>query len=124
MNSATERICSGYVLYAVCNLFSLIKQKQIAQGIKFGQRPPSLRKSEGDEEYSEEEEIPPSPLKVLAQVEVEPANTEPKVKKLLTYSIDSLVLFLEGNSKHFYTSKSVYRYYMWPFVSPEKQCEV
>lgn len=65
----------------VCNLFSLIKQKQIAQGIKFGQRPPSLRKSEGDEEGSEEEEVPPSPLKVLAQVEVEPANTEPKVKK-------------------------------------------
>ncbi|KAM9357624.1 capping protein inhibiting regulator of actin dynamics [Symphorus nematophorus] len=53
-------------------------QKQIAQGIKFGQRPPSLRKSEGDEGSSDEEEVPRSPLKVLAQVEAEPANTEPK----------------------------------------------
>ncbi|XP_029285858.1 capping protein inhibiting regulator of actin dynamics isoform X2 [Cottoperca gobio] len=53
-------------------------QKQIAQGIKFGQRPPSLRKSEGDEGSSDEEEVPRSPLKVLAQVEVEPASTEPK----------------------------------------------
>ncbi|KAL7396833.1 hypothetical protein ABVT39_012403 [Epinephelus coioides] len=53
-------------------------QRQIAQGIKFGQRPPSLRKSEGDEGSSDEEEVPRSPLKVLAQVEAEPANTEPK----------------------------------------------
>ncbi|XP_068599902.1 capping protein inhibiting regulator of actin dynamics [Brachionichthys hirsutus] len=53
-------------------------QKQIAQGIKFGQRPPSLRKSEGDEGSSDEEEVPRSPLKVLAQVEAESANTEPK----------------------------------------------
>ncbi|KAE8294525.1 hypothetical protein D5F01_LYC07479 [Larimichthys crocea] len=53
-------------------------QKQIAQGIKFGQRPPSLRKSEGDEGSSDEEEVPRSPLKVLAQVEAEPASTEPK----------------------------------------------
>ncbi|KAK5930840.1 hypothetical protein CgunFtcFv8_027046 [Champsocephalus gunnari] len=53
-------------------------QKQIAQGIKFGQRPPSLRKSEGDEGSSDEEEVPQSPLKVLAQVEAEPAITEPK----------------------------------------------
>ncbi|XP_076582508.1 capping protein inhibiting regulator of actin dynamics isoform X1 [Chaetodon auriga] len=53
-------------------------QKQIAQGIKFGQRPPSLRKSEGDEGSSDEEEVPRSPLKVLAQVEAEPANVEPK----------------------------------------------
>ncbi|KAK1897653.1 Cancer-related regulator of actin dynamics like [Dissostichus eleginoides] len=55
-------------------------QKQIAQGIKFGQRPPSLRKSEGDEGSSDEEEVPRSPLKVLAQVEAEPAITEPKVQ--------------------------------------------
>ncbi|XP_038563234.1 capping protein inhibiting regulator of actin dynamics [Micropterus salmoides] len=55
-------------------------QRQIAQGIKFGQRPPSLRKSEGDEGSSDEEEVPRSPLKVLAQVEAEPANTEPKVQ--------------------------------------------
>ncbi|KAK5869914.1 hypothetical protein PBY51_024592 [Eleginops maclovinus] len=53
-------------------------QKQIAQGIKFGQRPPSLRKSEGDEGSSDEEEVPRSPLKVLAQVEVGQPNTEPK----------------------------------------------
>ncbi|XP_070688927.1 capping protein inhibiting regulator of actin dynamics [Pempheris klunzingeri] len=53
-------------------------QRQIAQGIKFGQRPPSLRKSEGDEGSSDEEEVPRSPLKVLAQVEAEPVNTEPK----------------------------------------------
>ncbi|KAJ4942719.1 hypothetical protein JOQ06_005235 [Pogonophryne albipinna] len=53
-------------------------QKQIAQGIKFGQRPPSLRKSEGDEGSSDEEVVPRSPLKVLAQVEAEPAITEPK----------------------------------------------
>ncbi|XP_037627135.1 capping protein inhibiting regulator of actin dynamics isoform X2 [Sebastes umbrosus] len=53
-------------------------QRQIAQGIKFGQRPPSLRKSEGDEGSSDEEEVPRSPLKVSAQVEAEPANTEPK----------------------------------------------
>lgn len=58
--------------------FLLVKQKQIAQGIKFGQRPPSLRKSEGDEGSSDEEEVPRSPLRVLAQVEAEP-NTEPKV---------------------------------------------
>lgn len=57
----------------------LVTQRQIAQGIKFGQRPPSLRKSEGDEGSSDEEEVPRSPLKVLAQVEAEPANTEPKV---------------------------------------------
>lgn len=53
-------------------------QRQIAQGIKFGQRPPSLRRSEGDEGSSDEEEVPRSPLKVLAQVEAEPPRTEPK----------------------------------------------
>uniref|UniRef100_UPI003AB0EBC7 capping protein inhibiting regulator of actin dynamics n=1 Tax=Centroberyx gerrardi TaxID=166262 RepID=UPI003AB0EBC7 len=53
-------------------------QRQIAQSIKFGQKPPSMRKSEGDEGSSDEEEVPRSPLKVLAQVEAEPAKTEPK----------------------------------------------
>ncbi|XP_034439539.1 cancer-related regulator of actin dynamics homolog isoform X2 [Hippoglossus hippoglossus] len=53
-------------------------QRQIAQGIKFGQRPSSLRRSEGDEGSSDEEEIPRSPLKVLAQMEAEPQKTEPK----------------------------------------------
>lgn len=62
-----------------CILVVLITQKQIAQGIKFGQRPPSLRKSEGDEGSSDEEEVPRSPLKVLAQVEAEPPKEEPKV---------------------------------------------
>uniref|UniRef100_A0A3Q3W3D8 DUF4592 domain-containing protein n=1 Tax=Mola mola TaxID=94237 RepID=A0A3Q3W3D8_MOLML len=57
-------------------------QKQIAQGIKFGQRPPSLRKSEDDEGSSDEERVPHSPLRVLAQVEAEPANTEPKQVQL------------------------------------------
>ncbi|KAL6107545.1 cracd [Pungitius sinensis] len=51
-------------------------QRQIAQGIKFGQRPPSVRRSEGDEGSSDEEEVPQSPLKVSAQVEAEPAETE------------------------------------------------
>ncbi|XP_007550720.1 capping protein inhibiting regulator of actin dynamics isoform X1 [Poecilia formosa] len=55
-------------------------QRQIAQGIKFGQRPPSLRKSEGDEGSSDEEEVPRSPLKVLAHVEAEPPKMEPKVQ--------------------------------------------
>lgn len=54
-------------------------QRQIAQGIKFGQKPPSLRKSEGDEGSSDEEEVPRSPLQVLAQVEAEPPKMEPKV---------------------------------------------
>ncbi|XP_062251778.1 capping protein inhibiting regulator of actin dynamics isoform X1 [Platichthys flesus] len=53
-------------------------QRQIAQGIKFGQRPSSMRRSEGDEGSSDEEEIPRSPLKVSAQVEAEPPKTEPK----------------------------------------------
>ncbi|XP_047229806.1 capping protein inhibiting regulator of actin dynamics isoform X2 [Girardinichthys multiradiatus] len=55
-------------------------KRQIAQGIKFGQRPLSLRKSEGDEGSSDEEEVPRSPLKVLAQVEAEPPKMEPKVQ--------------------------------------------
>ncbi|XP_061593993.1 capping protein inhibiting regulator of actin dynamics isoform X2 [Cololabis saira] len=55
-------------------------QRQIAQGIKFGQRPLSLRRSEGDEGTSDEEEVPQSPLKVSAQVEVEPPTMEPKVQ--------------------------------------------
>nr|XP_040040697.1 capping protein inhibiting regulator of actin dynamics isoform X2 [Gasterosteus aculeatus aculeatus] len=49
-------------------------QRQIAEGIKFGQRPPSLRRSEGDEGSSDEEEVPQSPLKVSAQMEAEPAE--------------------------------------------------
>ncbi|XP_048062351.1 capping protein inhibiting regulator of actin dynamics isoform X1 [Megalobrama amblycephala] len=53
-------------------------QKQIGHNIKFGQRPPSLRKSEGDEGSSDEEEVPRSPLRVLAQVENEPQGTEAK----------------------------------------------
>ena len=53
-------------------------QRQIAQGIKFGQKPPSLRKSE-DECSSDEEELPQSPLKVLAHVETMPTDTEPLV---------------------------------------------
>lgn len=65
-----------YVVIINCFLSS---QRQIAQGIKFGQRPPSLRRSEGDEGSSDEEEVPRSPLKVLAQVEAEPPGTEPKV---------------------------------------------
>lgn len=76
MHSVAEQLSSVYIHN---NLFLLIKQKQIAQGIKFGQRPPSLRKSEDDEGSSDEEEVPRSPLKVLAQVEAEPAHTEPKV---------------------------------------------
>ncbi|XP_029001757.1 capping protein inhibiting regulator of actin dynamics isoform X2 [Betta splendens] len=55
-------------------------QRQIAQGIKFGQRPPSLRRSEGDEGSSDDEDLPRSPLRVLAQVEAEPAKMEPKIQ--------------------------------------------
>ncbi|XP_061680406.1 capping protein inhibiting regulator of actin dynamics [Syngnathoides biaculeatus] len=55
-------------------------QKQIAQNIKFGQKPPSLRRSEGDEISSEEdEEAPQSPLRVTAQVEMEPLKAETAV---------------------------------------------
>lgn len=56
------------------------EQKQIAQGIKFGQRPPSLRKSEEDEGSTDDEEVPQSPLKVVAHVEPEPPNPESKVR--------------------------------------------
>lgn len=59
----------------------MIKQRQIAQSIKFGQHP-SLRKSEGDEGSSDEEEVPRSPLKVQAQVETEPPKPEPKVRPI------------------------------------------
>ncbi|XP_077463966.1 capping protein inhibiting regulator of actin dynamics isoform X2 [Stigmatopora argus] len=55
-------------------------QKQIAQTIKFGQKPPSLRRSEGDEGSSDEEETPPSPLKVTAQVETAPETADPAVQ--------------------------------------------
>lgn len=59
----------------------MILQRQIAHNIKFGQKPSSLRKSEGDEGSSDEEEVPRSPLQVLAQVEPEPEpqDTEDKV---------------------------------------------
>ncbi|XP_068071649.1 capping protein inhibiting regulator of actin dynamics isoform X2 [Danio rerio] len=57
-------------------------QKQIGHNIKFGQRPPSLRKSEGDEGSSDEEEVPQSPLRVLAQVENEPPETSAKEKSV------------------------------------------
>uniref|UniRef100_A0A8C3G3L8 DUF4592 domain-containing protein n=1 Tax=Cyclopterus lumpus TaxID=8103 RepID=A0A8C3G3L8_CYCLU len=67
----------------VCRFLFVSKQRQIAQGIKFGQRPSSQRKSEGDEGSSDEEEVPPSPLRVLARVETEPATTEPKVTTFL-----------------------------------------
>ncbi|GAA6103088.1 capping protein inhibiting regulator of actin dynamics isoform X1 [Tachysurus ichikawai] len=53
-------------------------QKQIAHNIKFGQKPPSLRKSEGDEGSSDEEDVQRSPLRVLAQVEPEPQDSEAK----------------------------------------------
>ncbi|MCI4389313.1 hypothetical protein PGIGA_G00096450 [Pangasianodon gigas] len=55
-------------------------QRQIAHNIKFGQKPPSLRKSEGDEGSSDEEEVPRSPLRVLAQVEPEPQDTKAREK--------------------------------------------
>ncbi|XP_026880225.2 capping protein inhibiting regulator of actin dynamics isoform X1 [Electrophorus electricus] len=51
-------------------------QRQIGLNIKFGQKPPSLRKSEGDEGSSDEEEVPRSPMQVLAQVESEPRDAE------------------------------------------------
>uniref|UniRef100_A0A671PVM2 Capping protein inhibiting regulator of actin dynamics n=1 Tax=Sinocyclocheilus anshuiensis TaxID=1608454 RepID=A0A671PVM2_9TELE len=60
--------------------YNLTKARQIGHNIKFGQRPPSLRKSEGDEGSSDEEEIPQSPLRVFAQVENEPPETEAKEK--------------------------------------------
>lgn len=68
--------CLGFCpfFYSLCFCW----QKQIGHNIKFGQRPPSLRKSEGDEGSSDEEEVPQSPLRVLAQVENEPQETEAK----------------------------------------------
>ncbi|KAM9831996.1 capping protein inhibiting regulator of actin dynamics [Neosynchiropus ocellatus] len=51
-------------------------QKQIAQSIKFGQKPPSVRRSEGDDGSSDEDEVPQSPMKVMVQVEAEPAQAE------------------------------------------------
>ncbi|XP_072538729.1 capping protein inhibiting regulator of actin dynamics [Salminus brasiliensis] len=55
-------------------------QRQIAHNIKFGQKPPSLRRSEGDEGSSDEDETPRSPLRVLAQVETEPQDAEAREK--------------------------------------------
>ncbi|XP_065113118.1 capping protein inhibiting regulator of actin dynamics isoform X2 [Paramisgurnus dabryanus] len=57
-------------------------QKQIGHNIKFGQRPPSHRKSEGDEGSSDEEDVPQNPLRVLAQVETEPPETEAEEKAI------------------------------------------
>lgn len=57
-----------------------------------------MRKSEEDEGSTDEEEVPRSPLKVLAHVEAEPANTQPKVT---TYYSDSWVLYLKGKSTIF-----------------------
>lgn len=68
----------------------LSEQKQIAQGIKFGQRPPSLRKSEEDEGSTDDEEAPQSPLKVLVHVEPEPSNPESKVRVFLSVNRFSL----------------------------------
>lgn len=84
-------ICSGNwsvmpCAFEISNSLFLITQRQIAQGIKFGQRPPSLRRSEGDEGSSDEEEVPQSPLKVLAQVEAEPPQPEPKVGSVRVYT--------------------------------------
>ncbi len=66
---------SGF-FYSLCFCW----QRQIGHNIKFGQRLPSLRRSEGDEGSSDEEEVPQSPLRVLAQVENEPPETETKEK--------------------------------------------
>ncbi|XP_066576014.1 capping protein inhibiting regulator of actin dynamics isoform X1 [Amia ocellicauda] len=53
-------------------------QRQIAHSIKFGQKPASFRKSTEAEGSSDEEELPRSPLKVIAQVEAKPAEGETK----------------------------------------------
>ncbi|XP_076873250.1 capping protein inhibiting regulator of actin dynamics isoform X2 [Brachyhypopomus gauderio] len=55
-------------------------QKQIGHHIKFGQKPPSQRKSDGDEGSSDDEEVPRSPMRVLAQVETEPQDPETRDK--------------------------------------------
>ncbi|TSN30200.1 hypothetical protein Baya_9429 [Bagarius yarrelli] len=64
-------------------------QRQIAHNIKFGQKPPSLRKSEGDEGSSDEEEVPRSPLRVLAQVEPEPQEPR-EAKKNVSSTADDV----------------------------------
>ncbi|XP_066532809.1 capping protein inhibiting regulator of actin dynamics isoform X2 [Hoplias malabaricus] len=51
-------------------------QRQIAHNIKFGQKPQSMRKSEGDEGSSDEDDVPRSPLRVQAQVEAEPEDAK------------------------------------------------
>lgn len=68
---------------------SLSPQKQIAQGIKFGQRPPSLRRSEEEEGSTDEEEAPQSPLRAWPQAEAEP---EAKVRALPVASEPALTL--------------------------------
>ncbi|KAK7889595.1 hypothetical protein WMY93_025155 [Mugilogobius chulae] len=59
-------------------------QRQIASSIKFGQKPPSMRRSEGDEGSTDDEEVPRSPMKVQVQAQVqvqdeaEPPKPEPQ----------------------------------------------
>ncbi|KAL7888051.1 hypothetical protein AOLI_G00030250 [Acnodon oligacanthus] len=74
---SVEKLCSEQTMSQE-NVSDKVRnlQRQIAHNIKFGQKPPSLRKSEGDEGSSDEEEIPRSPLRVLAQVETEPQEAE------------------------------------------------
>ncbi|XP_016094643.1 uncharacterized protein KIAA1211 homolog [Sinocyclocheilus grahami] len=73
--SAASAATSGNIIVAAA-----VSRRQIGHNIKFGQRPPSLRKSEGDEGSSDEEEITQSPLRVFAQVENEPPETEANEK--------------------------------------------
>ncbi|KAI4890008.1 hypothetical protein NFI96_010868 [Prochilodus magdalenae] len=74
---SVEKLCSEQTMSQE-NVSDKVRnlQRQIAHNIKFGQKPPSLRKSEGDEGSSDEEDIPRSPLRVLAQVETEPQEAE------------------------------------------------
>ncbi|XP_069049581.1 capping protein inhibiting regulator of actin dynamics isoform X3 [Lepisosteus oculatus] len=55
-------------------------QRQIAHNIKFGQKPTStsFRRSDAAEGSSDDEDVPRSPLKVVAQIEAEPVDTEMK----------------------------------------------
>lgn len=81
MNVKLADICNAGFLtnFGICTYyiyFPFSSQRQIAHNIKFGKKPPSVRKSEGDEGSSDEEEVPKSPLRVLAQVEPEPPETE------------------------------------------------
>ncbi|CAL9695737.1 unnamed protein product [Knipowitschia caucasica] len=46
-------------------------QRQIASNIKFGQKLPSMRRSEGDEGSTDDDEAPRSPMKVQVQAQVQ-----------------------------------------------------